>query len=153
MAKTKKRIVAVAKSDNYGTLVGDISVLLHEARRVSARSVNAVLTATYWLIGRRMVEFEQRGEKRAEYGGQLLEKLARDLSQRFGRGFSIDNLETMRLFYLAYPVAAVADRFPLSWSHYVMLVRRVDSLPVNTGCVRMRTRPLESFSARNEISQ
>jgi hypothetical protein len=58
--------------------------------------------ATYWLIGRRIVEYEQKGKERADYGEKLLEKVSRDLRQRFGRGFSPDNLEAMRRFYSAY---------------------------------------------------
>jgi hypothetical protein len=89
--------------------------------------VNAVLTAVYWEIGRRIVEFEQKGIARAEYGEVLLLRLSRELTRRFGRGFSVDNLETMRLFYIAYASFAIsetpsrilvmdqlADRFPLT---------------------------------------
>ena len=67
------------------------------------RTVNAIMTVTYWEIGRRIVEFEQRGEKRAEYGAELLETLATDLTSRFGRGFSRQNLQYMRQFYVAFP--------------------------------------------------
>jgi predicted nuclease of restriction endonuclease-like (RecB) superfamily len=73
--------------------------LLEQARHAAARAVNAIMTATYWEIGRRIVEFEQGGEARAGYGEQLLERLAKDLTQRFGRGFSRQNLQQMRQFY------------------------------------------------------
>ena len=89
----------------YGSLVDRIAGLLESARRTSARAVNAVMTATYWEIGRRIVEFEQGGRKRAEYGEELLGRLSADLTARVGRGFSIDNLELMRRFYLAWPIA------------------------------------------------
>ena len=101
------------------------------------------MTATYWEFGRRIVEFEQGGSKRAAYGEELLRTLSADLSTRFGRGFSVDNLELFRAFYLAYPrdplppgttksdsairklpLAELAARFPLSWTHYVQLLRR-----------------------------
>jgi predicted nuclease of restriction endonuclease-like (RecB) superfamily len=98
------------------------------------------MTATYWEIGRRVVEFEQSGKQRAAYAEGLLKHLSVDLTAKFGRGFSVDNLETMRLFYTSYPapdisetvsrksdIAPPANRFPLSWSHYVMLVRRTRS--------------------------
>ncbi|HTA94598.1 MAG TPA: DUF1016 N-terminal domain-containing protein, partial [Verrucomicrobiae bacterium] len=65
-----------------------MAALLAEARRQSARSVNAILTATYWEIGRRIVEFVQQGEARAEYGDEVLERLSGDLKKKFGRGFS-----------------------------------------------------------------
>jgi predicted nuclease of restriction endonuclease-like (RecB) superfamily len=83
----------------YSGLLGGISELLEAARRASARTVNAFMTATYWEVGRRIVEFEQGGEGRAEYGKELLKRLAEDLTGRHGRGFSVDNLENMRLFY------------------------------------------------------
>ena len=70
----------------YSALIKDLSGLLESARRAAARTVNAVMTATYWEIGRRIVEFEQGGEKRAEYGAELLKTLAADLTRRFGRG-------------------------------------------------------------------
>lgn len=60
------------------------------------------MTATYWEIGRRIVEFEQEGEAKAAYGERLIDQLARDLSGQFGRGFSRRNLFQIRLFYLAY---------------------------------------------------
>ena len=84
---------------NYSGLVRDIGALLAAARRSSARAVNALMTATYWEVGRRIVEFEQRGELRAGYGQELLKRLSRNLTSRLGRGFSERNLEQMRLFY------------------------------------------------------
>jgi predicted nuclease of restriction endonuclease-like (RecB) superfamily len=84
----------------YTGLVGGIRDLLDSARRSSARTVNALMTATYWEIGRRIVEFEQGGKKRAGYGEELLKRLSEDLAAQFGRGFSVQNLENMRLFYL-----------------------------------------------------
>ncbi|HAM57491.1 MAG TPA: hypothetical protein DCQ64_19595 [Candidatus Rokubacteria bacterium] len=87
----------------YGDLVGGIADVLEAARRASARAVNAIMTATYWEIGRRIVEHEQQGKARAEYGEDLLKRLATDLSARFGRGFGWRNLFQMRAFYLMYP--------------------------------------------------
>jgi predicted nuclease of restriction endonuclease-like (RecB) superfamily len=100
-AKGKK--TAPPTPADYSGLVGGVSTLLETARRTSARSVNALMTATYWEIGRRIVEFEQGGDKRAGYGEELLKLLASDLTARFGRGFSRQNLQSMRLFYLALP--------------------------------------------------
>jgi hypothetical protein len=65
------------------------------------------MTAAYWLIGRRIVESEQKGEKRAAYGEELLKRLPVDLSQRFGRGFGVDNLQRFRTFYLVYPLERI----------------------------------------------
>ncbi|MGZ8454350.1 MAG: PDDEXK nuclease domain-containing protein [Candidatus Binatia bacterium] len=88
----------------YTVLVRDIGGLLAVARRSSARAVNALMTATYWEIGRRIVQFEQLGEVRAGYGQELLKRLSSDLTARLGRGFSERNLEQMRLFYRGWPI-------------------------------------------------
>lgn len=77
--------------------------LIDEARRSSARAVNAVMTATYWLIGRHIVEFEQAGKFKVQYGKEIIDQLASDLTPRFGRGFTRSNLFHMRAFYAAKP--------------------------------------------------
>jgi len=92
-----------ARRSNYTVWSGGIAALLEEARRQSARSVNAILTATYWEIGRRIVEFAQQGEQRAEYGDEVLERLSSDLTKKFGRGFSRQNLQQIRQFYVCNP--------------------------------------------------
>lgn len=89
---------------DYGRLVSDISGLLEQARRSAARSVNTILTATYWEIGRRIVEYEQKGKARAEYGEQLLVRLANDLTAQHGRGFSRQGLQKMRSFYSGWEI-------------------------------------------------
>jgi len=94
-------------STGYSSLVGGIGQLLEAARRTSARAVNTLMTATYWEIGRRIVEFEQRGEKRAGYGEELLMRLAHDLTTQFGRGFSRPNLQRFRQFYLSQPAEKI----------------------------------------------
>ena len=90
-ATRKKGITPIAPAD-YSSLLGGVSELLEAARRASARAVNAFMTAAYWEIGRRIVEFEQHGKKRAEYGKALLEQLSADLTLRYGRGFARPNL-------------------------------------------------------------
>ena len=85
--KPHQKAIWQTPSAEYGGLIGGIAELLETARRTAARTVNALMTATYWEIGRRIVEFEQRGEKRAVYGEELLRKLSTDLVSRFGRGF------------------------------------------------------------------
>jgi predicted nuclease of restriction endonuclease-like (RecB) superfamily len=87
---------------NYRDIQGSIIELLESARHAAARSVNVLMTASYWEIGRRIVEFEQGGE-RAGYGEALLERLAEDLTEQFGRGFGVRNLAQMRAFYQAWP--------------------------------------------------
>jgi hypothetical protein len=77
--------------------------VVESARRTAARNVNAVTTAAYWEIGRRIVDSEQGGQARASYGQALVARLAEDLTRRFGRGFGRANLASMRAFYLAWP--------------------------------------------------
>ncbi len=127
---------------SYQAVFGDVSKIIDEARESAARSVNASMTAAYWLIGRRIVEFEQSGEERADYGAALLERLAVDLTGQFGRGFSTQNIYNMRLFYRSYPPGQIRQTlsgkfegdtsevgfddllgaFPLPWSAYVRLL-------------------------------
>jgi hypothetical protein len=118
-------------STEYQTLLTSVSVVLQEGRRSAAKSVNAVLTTTYWLVGKRLVEQEQKGQERAVYGSEMLKRLSTDLRGRFGRGFSERNLEQMRLFYLewknpqtlsAKSGAGTVPAFSLSWSHYGRLL-------------------------------
>jgi len=119
----------------YLGLVEDLGGLLEAARRSTARAINFVMTATYWEIGRRIVEFEQGGKERAEYGDELISRLSADLSARFGRGFGPVNLSTMKKFYLTWTGQDILQtpsekssgdsattRFPLPWSHYVRLI-------------------------------
>ena len=94
---------AVKHGAPYKAIFGDVSNIIDAARESANRSVNAAMTAAYWLIGHRIVEFEQAGEVRAEYGVALIESLAEDLTGRFGRGFSRQNIQNMRLFYLSHP--------------------------------------------------
>lgn len=116
----------------YDDVLAEVVNLLEAARRNSARSINAVITSTYWNIGRKIVEFEQGGKVRAQYGKELLKRLSSDLTARFGRGFSARNLEQMRLFYQGWPISQTLsaksmlafpyETFPLPWSHYVKLL-------------------------------
>lgn len=142
-----KKSLVTELSAGYDGLLSGIAELLQRGRQHAAKSVNAVLTATYWSIGRRLVEYEQDGKGRAAYGSELLKRLSRDLQSQLGRGFSERNLEQMRQFYLHWqtPQTLSADsarevsqkisqtpsaklslreapQFPLPWSHYVRLL-------------------------------
>jgi predicted nuclease of restriction endonuclease-like (RecB) superfamily len=99
----KRRTVAIKRSADYDAMLGCVVRLIDEARRTSARTINAVITATYWLIGRHIVELEQSGKAKAEYGDELIDQLASDLTARFGRGFTRSNVFNMRAFYVANP--------------------------------------------------
>ena len=109
MSRGSDKIASSVVPLNYDSLIGAIRSLVETARRSAARTVNALMTMTYWEIGRRIVEFEQGGHERAIYGAILLSKLSGDLSRRLGRGFSPDNLESMHLFYLAFPSARISE--------------------------------------------
>jgi hypothetical protein len=98
-----------APAPAYPVLLRRLVTLLEDARRTSARTVNVIMTATYWQVGRHIVEFEQAGQRRAGYGEQLLGRPSTDLNKRFGRGFSVDHLELMRLFCHTYPLAQLSE--------------------------------------------
>lgn len=109
--------MATKPAQPYESVHGGIVDLLQSARVAAARSVNALMTASYWEIGRRIVEAEQGGSARAEYGKQLILQLAIDLTAQFGRGFGWRNLTQMRGFYLAWPLEQILQtlsaQFPI----------------------------------------
>jgi len=105
----------------------EIHDLLHNARQNIVLNINSTMTKTYFLIGKRIVEEEQDGNKRAEYGKKLIKTLSEKLTKEFGRGFSQRNLEQMRTFYLRYSISqTLSAEFKLSWSHYLILMRIED---------------------------
>jgi predicted nuclease of restriction endonuclease-like (RecB) superfamily len=106
----KRKPPSPAATGDYSGLLVGVSELLEAARRASARTVNAFMTATYWEVGRRIVEHEQGGQRRAEYGRELIERLSADLTRRFGRGFGQRNVECMRQFFLAFPTSSIQAR-------------------------------------------
>ena len=120
-------------ADDYEALLQDVTLWIDEAKQQASRTLHALLTVTYWRIGRRIVEQEQQGQQRADYGEHLIEQLAKDLSARYGRGFSRANVFQMRQFYLAYrhkvqtPSGQSSPSFVLSWSHYVRLLTVSDA--------------------------
>lgn len=134
--------------DGYFELLKNICALIEEGRRTAGRQINVTLTATYWLVGMSIVEYEQGGKKRAAYGEETLKRLAGELAKRYGNGFSFPQLKNIRQFYLTYrregfrPSSQLAlqkgytlssqfpyllrdigAQFPLSWSHYCLLMR------------------------------
>jgi len=136
-------------SEDYNKIRAGIVELLKTARTSAARNVNSIMTAVYWEIGRRIVETEQAGAVRANYGDELIKQLANDLSAQFGRGFGVVNLSQMRRFFLVWPSKGFfqtpskksltpmlineiwdgsssnpvrANQFPLPWSAYVRLL-------------------------------
>lgn len=94
----------IAKMQSYSHLLSELASLIEQGRNAAVRYVNTALVATYWLIGRRIAEYEQKGKGRADYGEALLERISKDLSSRFGKGFSLRNLRNMRSFYVLFPI-------------------------------------------------
>ncbi|MBI2689809.1 MAG: DUF1016 domain-containing protein [Acidobacteria bacterium] len=135
---------------SYMRLLNEVIGLVETGRTAAGRAVNHTITATYWLIGRQIVEHEQGGSRRADYGEELIARLSIALTKRFGRGFSMRNLEQMRLFFTTWPIPQTVSAeshfprnsstlpipqtvsaefkpghfpsFPLPWSHYVRLL-------------------------------
>lgn len=102
----------------------EIKELLTKARNKVYQTINTAMTQTYFEIGRRIVEEEQGGKDRAQYGKALLKNLSLELSKEFGKGYSVQNIKNMRQFYLVYQKCqTVSGKFNLSWSHYVFLTR------------------------------
>lgn len=106
----------------------------------AAKAVNTVLLQSYWQIGRHIVEFEQEGSKKAQYGNQLLTKLSKDLTLEFGKGFSRSNLFLIRKLYLTFPkIQTVSGKSEshetlsslLSWSHYAEILKSDNDLEIN----------------------
>lgn len=110
------------QAPQLASLLGNLGELIRDARQKVLRAVDTVQVQTCWQIGRHIVEFEQEGARRAEYGKQLLSKLAKSLTEEFGKGFDASNLRYMRLFYQAFPIRD-ALRHELSWTHYRRLLR------------------------------
>ena len=115
------------KTDAYNALLQNVGNALTQGRSRAAAAVNAAMVQTYWEIGRQIVEYEQKGNERAEYGSDVLNRLSRDLTERYGKGFSHSNLVYIRKLYLTYPKSqTLSDQ--LTWSHYVELLKVDDPL-------------------------
>ncbi len=109
---------------NPENLYNKVAELLKLAQDTVVQIVNKTMVQTYFEIGKMIVEEEQKGKERAEYGQQLIEELSIRLLNEFGKGFSSTNIKQMRSFYLTYSKSqTVSDEFKLSWSHYIKLMR------------------------------
>lgn len=129
------------------SFVSDIKRIVDEGRRLAYGAVNAVMIETYWHIGRRIVEQEQNGEKRAEYGTQLIEMLSDELTLTYGKGFSGRYLRAFRQFYLVVPDIEIwKSRFPnLTWTHIFRTLRVNDDTAIRW---YLETAAKESWSVR-----
>ena len=144
----RKAVVSEANRDVLlDKLCQDSIELVEYARRIAASQINLVQLMTFYSIGKWIVEVQQQGEKRAKYGKQVIKKLSESLTARFGRGFSVDNLENMRKFYITFKnrisetlfrkftveksetLSRILEEelpFQLSFSHYLILCRIQD---------------------------
>ncbi len=114
--------MALSKSEAY---IAEIKAILALARQKAYQAVNSAMVEAYWLIGKRIVEEEQEGKERAEYGEAILKNLSIALTEEFGKGFSYANLRNFRQFYLTYPDPEIcyALRSKLTWTHHRLIMR------------------------------
>ncbi len=112
---------------NYNELLESIGSTLQKARENAIKAINTELVKANWEIGQHIVEFEQHGKEKAEYGSSLLTSLAKDLKVKFGKGFSKSNIYLCRQFYIKYPIFQTVSG-KLSWSHYAELLTISDDL-------------------------
>lgn len=127
-------------NNEYVSLKQNIWFLLEKGREQAGRAVNTILLQTYWQIGHNIVEFEQKGEAKAEFGSELLDRLSKDLTLEYGKGFSRSNVFLMRKFYLTFPkIQTVSGQLEinetlsqkLSWSHYVEILKSDNELEMS----------------------
>ncbi len=117
------------QTNQYSDLIAQIGNLLALGRAKAAREVNSILVQTYWEIGKYIVEFEQKGNIKAEYGTQLFDRLSRDLTTAYGKGFSRSNLFYMRKLYLCFQISETLSH-KLTWSHYFEILKADSDLEI-----------------------
>ena len=118
---------SIMNGSNYTDLLHNIGDELERGRRQVVSAVNSAMVETYWHIGQHIVEYEQKGNEKADYGSDVLNKLSRDLTDLYGKGFSHSNLIYIRKFYLTYQKSQTVSDF-LTWSHYIELLKIEDPL-------------------------
>lgn len=106
--------------ENYQQIISDVKQIIINGRNMAYNAVNSALLLTYWNIGKRIVENEQKGKQRADYGRQLIKTLSRELTADFGKGFSERNLADFRKFYQLFPDEQILQTRlqNLTWSHF-----------------------------------
>ncbi len=118
------------EKQSYSELIDTIGSLLQQGRQQAVQSVNTILVQTYWYIGQHIVEFEQKGNEKAEYGSQLFERLSKDLTITYGKGFGRSNLLYMRKLYLSFPISGTVSHL-LTWSHYYEILKADSELEIS----------------------
>ena len=124
---SKIEIIMANSNLEYDRLLLNVGETLELGRQQAVYAVNSAMVQTYWEIGRQIVEYEQHGNEKAEYGSGLLNQLSKDLIIRYGSGFSLSNINKMRKMYLTYPILQTVSA-KLTWSHYVELLKIDDPL-------------------------
>lgn len=123
----KNEIIIASDARDLQVLVDSIGAVIQQSRLRVAASINQTMVEAYWQIGKYIVEFEQKGEAKAQYGTAMLTRLSQELTVRMGKGFSRPNLNNMRRFYLLYPnCQTVSSKF--SWSQLCLLMQADDEL-------------------------
>ncbi len=124
-----EQLIDMTENYQYSNLVKEIGQLLINARNKAATTVNTLLVDTYWNIGKYIVEYEQNGNEFAEYGSGLLDKLSRDLTVKYGKGFGRSNVFYMRKLYISFPNSGTLSHY-LGWSHYYEILKADDPLEI-----------------------
>lgn len=117
----------IIADEQYQSLINEIGDVLLNARNKISREINVTMVDAYWSIGRYIVEYEQQGKERAEYGTKLLSRLSKDLTRLYGKGFGKSNLIYIRKLYLSFPISGTLSHL-LSWSHYYEILKLDDGL-------------------------
>jgi predicted nuclease of restriction endonuclease-like (RecB) superfamily len=138
------------KKATYSTLITDLASLIEQGRKAAVRYVNTALVTTYWLIGRRIVEYEQKGKERAEYGEAVLKKISEDLTRKFGKGFSFPQLKNIRQFYLTYPEKGYT--LSSQFDHSQKKLNPSNELPEKSQTLSSQSEILHTLSAKFTLS-
>lgn len=122
-----KNDIKVINNKDYELLIQNVGEVLQRGRNAFVAAANKAMVLSYWEIGQYIIEYEQKGHAKAEYGSDVLNRLSKDLTDRYGKGFSRSNVFYMRKMYLTYPeINKLSDT--LSWSHYIELMKLDDDL-------------------------
>ncbi len=132
------------QSNTYNKLIIEIGNLLVAAKQKVAQEVNTVLVNTYWEVGKYIVEFEQKGNEKAEYGTQLFDRLSKDLTVAYGKGFGRSNLLYIRKLYLSFQISGTLSH-KLTWSHYYEILKADSALEISFYCKQTE---IEKWSVR-----
>ena len=122
MDDDKDIIAVIEQNSEYELLLQNVGDALSRGRNRVASFVGAQTVYTYWEIGKHIVEYEQNGHEKAEYGSDVLNRLSRDLTEHFGKGFSRGDVFYMRKLFITYPKVQTLSEL-LTWSHYVELLK------------------------------